>query len=179
MIETWNEVRDGDDRLHSIYERHYSSRPHRLLRRHWPNWKRICSPGEHIILLSPLCDALFVWVKARIRDDGQEGVNCSVFRNEGHLLSSELIREAEKWAWDKWPQERLFTYIDGERTKKRRSKRSLPGECFLQAGWHYVMDGAKPYRSKKGLYLLEQLWDALSSRLSNSTGATTTREKID
>ncbi len=153
----WIAVRDGDDRLHSIYERHYSSRSHRLSRRHWKNWKRICPPGEHLILLTSNCDALFGWVKEQVRDDGQVGVNCFVFRNEGQSQSSDLIREADELAWQKWPQERLFTYVDGEKTAKRRSKNSRPGECFLQAGWHYVMDGITPYRSAKGLYLLEIL----------------------
>lgn len=153
----WAEVRDGDDRLHSIYERHYSSRPHRLARRHWKNWKRICAPGEHLILLTPGCDALFVWVKEKIRDDHQEGVNCSVFRNEGRARSSEMIREADDLAWAKWRGERHFSYIDGDKTAARRGKRSRPGECFLQAGWHYVMDGATPFRTPKGLYLLEKL----------------------
>ncbi len=158
ILGNWIEVRDGDDRLHSIYEEHYSSRPHRLQRRHWPNWKRICPPGKHLILLTSSGDALFGWVKEEIRDDGQLGVNCFVFRNRCNpTLSSDLIREADELAWGKWPHERHFTYVDGEKTKKRRSKRSRPGECFLQAGWRYVMDGAKPYRTKKGLYLLERI----------------------
>jgi len=144
----WIEVRDGDDRLHSIYERHYSSRPHRLLRRHWPNWKRICPPGEHIVLLTSSCDALFVWVFEKIRDDKQAGVNCSVFRNEGNVQSSDLIREAVELAWQKWPQERLFTYVD---PKKIRNKTN-PGKCFIKAGWTRLA-GATP----KGLILLELL----------------------
>jgi len=149
----WIEVSDGDDRIHSIYERHYSSRPYRLLRRHWKNWKRISPPGEHLILLTTFGDALFVWVKEQIRHDKQEGVNCSVFRNEGDTLSSELIREADEMAWQKWPQEkRHFTYVDSKKIKS-----SHPGYCFLRAGWHYVIDGISPYRSLKGLYLLDKL----------------------
>jgi len=154
----WIGVSGGDDRLHAIFERHYTARPHRLARRHWPNWKRICPPGEHLVLLTSRCEALFVWVKEKIRDDHQDGICCTVFRNEsnGILISSELIGEADDLAWQKWPHERLFTYVDGAKTSKRRSKRASPGECFLQAGWRYVMDGDKPYRSLKGLYLLEK-----------------------
>jgi hypothetical protein len=30
-------------------------------------------------------------------------VNCAVFRNEGPVLSSDLILEAEELAWGRWP----------------------------------------------------------------------------
>lgn len=82
-----------------------------------------------MVLLTPHCDALFVWRKFE-SDDGQEGVNCAVFRNESSQLSSDLILEAEKLAWDKWPNERLYTYVA---PKKIRS--TNPGYCFLKAGW--------------------------------------------
>ena len=144
----WFEVRDGDDRLHSIFERHYSSRPHRLLRRYWPNWKRICPPGEHMILLTKNCDALFVWVREQIRDDGQTGINCSIFRNEGPILSSRLILEAENLALDRWVDKRLFTYINPLMIKS-----SNPGYCFLQAGWR------RCGISRKGLIILEKCFE--------------------
>lgn len=40
------------------------------------------------------CRALFAWRKF-IDKSGQQGVNCSIFRNEGPELSSELIIEAD------------------------------------------------------------------------------------
>ena len=139
----WFEVRDGDIRLRPFFERHYSARKKSF--RHYKNWRRICAPGEHLILLTPKCDALFVWVKEMIRNDGQIGVNCSVFRNEGKNLSSELIAEAVELAHNKWPQERLFTYVDPAKIQSTN-----PGYCFIQAGWERL-NGASP----KGLVILE------------------------
>lgn len=141
----WFEVRDGDERLRPFFERHYSARLKKS--RHYKNWRRICPPGEHLILLTPKCDALFGWVKEQIRNDGQEGVNCFVFRNESDTLSSELIREAVELAWQKWPQKRLFTYVNPDKIASTN-----PGYCFIQAGWKRL-DGVTP----KGLILLELL----------------------
>ena len=70
-------------------------------------------PGETMVLLSQCGRALFVWLKNTIeRYDHQTGVNCIVFRNEGAGLSSVLIREADELAWQRWPGERHFTYVD-------------------------------------------------------------------
>ncbi|MDQ3802518.1 MAG: hypothetical protein M3416_01485 [Acidobacteriota bacterium] len=97
-------------------------------------------------MLTPEADALFVWRKF-ISDDGQEGVNCAVFRNEGDRLSSDLILEAERWAWAKWPGERLYTYVN-----PRKVRSANPGYCFLKAGWR------KSGESKKGLLIFEKLF---------------------
>lgn len=83
-----------------------------------------------MVLMTERCDALFVW-RRFISDDGQEGVNCAVFRNEGPLLSSELIREADALARDRWPGERHYTYVDPGAVRSTN-----PGYCFLRAGWH-------------------------------------------
>ena len=141
----WIAVSDGDVRLRPFYERHYSSR--RKKTRHYDNWRRICAPGEHLILLTPLCDALFVWVKEQIRKDEQKGVNCSVFRNEGIILSSILIKDAMKIAWQKWPHERLYTFVNSKKIKSNN-----PGFCFIQAGWKRLN-----YLTKGGLTILEAL----------------------
>ena len=81
------------------------------------------------MLLTAAGDALFVWRKF-ISANGQQGVNCAMFRNEGPHLSSALIREAMRLAWQRWPNERLFTYVD-----PRRVRSSNPGACFKFAGW--------------------------------------------
>lgn len=124
----WIEVRDGDDRARGLYLRHYSARHYTdgRLRR------LFVGPGQKMVLLTVDCRALFVWRKF-ISDDGQEGVNCAVFRNEGKSLSSDLIRYACDLAWSRWPRERLYTYVaDG----KVRSPN--PGYCFKEAGWQAV-----------------------------------------
>ena len=84
------------------------------------------------------------------RMDGQAGINCTMFRNEGTARSSELIEEACALAWDRWPGERLFTYVAAAEIKSAN-----PGYCFKMAGFRSIG------RSKqKGLVLLERIPDA-------------------
>lgn len=100
-----------------------------------------------MVLLTEDCQALFVWRSERFRLDGQTGVGCSVFRNEGPALSSDLIREADELAWQRWPGERHFTYVDAGKIRPKRD----PGRCFLRAGWQ------RAGTSQTGLILLERL----------------------
>jgi len=83
-----------------------------------------------MVLLTPDARALFVWRKF-ISGDGQTGVNCAVFRNEGAGISSELIRDAMVLAWERWPGARLYTYVNPKRIQS-----SNPGYCFIKAGWN-------------------------------------------
>lgn len=93
----WVQVRDGDPRLRPIYNRHYSARKYRDGRQP----AKIVGPGSYICLMLPNLKGLFAWRKSK-RDDGQEGVTCTVFRNEkSGIRSSELILEAETFAWRK------------------------------------------------------------------------------
>jgi len=126
----WLVVNHRDVRALGLFERHYSAR-HDARRRAGRRRAGFVGPGENLVLMTELCDALFVWRNERFRRDMQIGVNCAVFRNEGNILSSELIREAENWAWGKWPGERLFTFVD-----PRKVRSTNPGYCFLVAGWH-------------------------------------------
>ena len=137
---TWIAVSDGDARARALYLRHYSCR-------HYADNRRrtiFVGPGEKMVLLTLECDALFVWRKF-ISDDGQDGVNCAVFRNEGPKLSSALVLEAEQLAWQRWPNERLYTYVD---PKKIRSTNA--GYCFKAAGWRVCG------HSQRGLVILEK-----------------------
>ena len=140
----WYPVRDGDPRASAIYERHYSCVNIKARRR--TGDKRICGPGEKMVLMTQDCRALFVWRKAERPDlAGQQGVYCSVFRNEGEALSSELVREAEQLAWRRWPGERLYTYIN-----PREIRSTNPGYCFQVAGWR------KCGMTQGGLVILEK-----------------------
>ena len=122
---TWLALKDGNATARSIFNRHYSKHLYKDGRKP----KLFVGPGEKMVLITPECDALFVWRKFK-SDDEQVGVNCSVFRNESSQLSSDLILEAEILAWDKWPGERFYTYVA---PKKIRS--TNPGYCFIKAGW--------------------------------------------
>jgi len=97
----WYRARDADPVARALYERHYSCY-------HYKDGRprtHFVGPGEKIVLLAPDGDALFIWRRFQ-SDDGQEGVNCAAFRNEGAALSSALIAEAEEIAWQRWPGER-------------------------------------------------------------------------
>lgn len=125
FTETWVEVRDGNSAGQQLFSRHYS----KYLYKDGRKPKLFVGPGFKMVLITQDGKALFVWRKF-ISGDGQAGVNCAVFRNEGPQLSSLLILEAEKLAWTRWPGERLYTYVN---TKKIKSVN--PGYCFKQAGW--------------------------------------------
>jgi hypothetical protein len=128
-----------------LYSRHYSSKKNNKTYRDWLN-QGITAPGETITLLTSDGSALLVWLKQQYVDCDQEGVNCAVFRNEGKHLSSELILEAERLAWERWPGERLYTYVDPNEIQSTN-----PGYCFKMAGWRQcgVTD--------RGLVILEKL----------------------
>lgn len=137
---TWISVKDGNDTARAIFDGHYS-------RRHYADGRRnllFVGPGEKLVLITPDALGVFIWCKFRSMDN-QEGVSCTVFRNEGDSRSSDLIRAAVALAWERWPNERLYTYVDPRKTRHKRD----PGRCFLRTGWcHYGW-------SKKGLRILE------------------------
>ena len=119
----WVHVRDGNVTAASLYDRHYSRN-----RKSRGN-PRIVGPGSRIVLLTPCARALFVWREFMTKDD-QDGINCAIFRNDGAGLSSDLIRAAMAIAWDRWPGQRLYTYVNPRKVRSRN-----PGYCFIQAGW--------------------------------------------
>lgn len=128
LDETWIPVRDGNDTAREIFDQHYSR--YRYADGRKP--KLFVGPGEKMVLVTPDAQALFVWRKFRSLDN-QPGVNCAVFRNEGDALSSDLIRAAMELARERWPGERLYTYVNPGKIRPKRD----PGRCFLKAGWRY------------------------------------------
>jgi hypothetical protein len=141
----WYGVRQTDPRVVALYRAHYSSakKASSIYRRHG-----IAGPSDTVTLLTVDGRALWLSQKNTVRDDGQEGINCAVFRNEGEVLSSLLVQEATALVESMWP-ERQFTYVDPRKTRHKRD----PGRCFLRAGWRY----ADPKYSKGGLVILEWL----------------------
>lgn len=121
----WMEARDGDDGARALFHRHYSYRPYADGRQP----KLFVGPGEKQVLLTESGDALFVWRKFR-SGDGQVGVNCAVFRNEGDTRASDLILDAERIARSRWGNVRLYTYV-----KAKAIRSPNPGYCFKMAGW--------------------------------------------
>lgn len=130
-----------DDAARGLYMRHYSS---------WKRPKnatnpRFVGPGEVMVLVTVDYRAVFVWRKSMFRMDGQTGIECTVFRNEGAGLSSSLIRQADAMAFKRWPGERHFTYVDPKAIDSE-----IPGYCFKRAGWKHIGE------SKRGLHLLRR-----------------------
>lgn len=123
--ETWIALRDGDPDARELFRRHYSHRPYADGR----DPSLFVGPGEKLVMMTPDGRALWVWRKF-ICADGQQGVNCAVFRNEGPQLSSDLIRSADAIADARWPGERHYTYVNPRRVASRN-----PGWCFMVAGW--------------------------------------------
>ncbi len=128
----WMQVRDGDSRVAQLYMRHYSCHQYQDKRRSQYGYRNrflVMGPGEKLVLLSVDGLAIFGW--RRFKDDsGQEGVNCSFFRNESEVLSSLLILDAERHAQQKWGGARLYTYVNPAAVASRN-----PGYCFHMAGW--------------------------------------------
>jgi len=122
---TWIEVKDGNDSVRSIFDAHYS-------RYHYADGRKpllFVGPGEKMVLMTPDARAIFAW-RRFISADGQQGINCAIFRNEGPQRSSDLIRAADLLADRRWSGERHYTYVN---PKKIRS--SNPGYCA--AGWRF------------------------------------------
>jgi hypothetical protein len=145
----WLTAADADPRAVALYRRHYSFQlAQRKAKRGRAKSFAFIGPGEKMVLLTRDCDALFAWLRPLVeRKDGQQGVCCTVFRNESALRASDLIREADDLAWARWPSEqRHFTFVHpGEVASE------VPGYCFRRAGWKRC--GV----SKAGLLIFERV----------------------
>ena len=144
MAPLWWLTKDGDKSCLALYERHYSAHRYADGRKR----TQFVGPGAHIVLRTYDARAMFVWRK--YIDDTiprQEGVECSVFRNEAprRYLSSELVRQADAIADFAWPSQRHYTKV---RPSAVRS--ANPGFCFIAAGWR------RCGYTKNGLLLLER-----------------------
>lgn len=139
----WLPSHRADERAIALYRRHYSAAKNDSVHRTLRNFM---APGETMVLLTSDCQAVFAWSRNTVpRWDKQEGIICTLFRNEGEIRSSDLIREADELAWQRWPRERHFTYVQPEAVASVN-----PGYCFKMAGWR-----STHHRSGRGLVLLE------------------------
>lgn len=137
----WYRVRDGDSRARALYLRHYSA-SQTAIDKGLAVWGYDCTfvgSGDNLLLLTSDASAVFVWKRfPHVKSDDHRGINNSLFRNESRVLSSVLIREAVELAWQKWPGERLFTFVDSHKIKS-----SNPGFCYLKAGWRRLPNRTK------------------------------------
>lgn len=110
--------------------------------------------GQNLVFIT--ADHLAVWATHRpkpgaaTRPDGLQAWECTIFRNEGPLLSSALIREAVLLTWALWgapPRDGLITYVRPECVAS-----GLAGYCYRRAGWKRVgaaRDGKPMFRAPR------------------------------
>lgn len=96
-------------------------------------------PGRSLVLTTESYNALWVsmWPYPEyVRHAWPDSWFCQIFRNEGPMLSSKLIKEAVGVTLEYWkyiPQDGLITFID-----KTKVQSNNPGYCFLRAGFERV-----------------------------------------
>ncbi len=126
----WYGIKDGDARAVALYRRHYSCRNPQI------DYARFgfSGKGESAVYLTLDCLALWCWRKVE-----DEGIYCSVFHNEGNILSSELIKEADLLAWQRWEDKRHYTHVNPREVYG-------DGKCFKVAGWRKLKGRTKKSR---------------------------------
>lgn len=111
-------------------------------------------PGETIVLKTRDERAVFGWWRPHPHSglkamNGLDGWTCTIFRNTGPLLSSELVLDAEQALHDAHVScgpDGLITYVFDSKVRS-----SNPGFCFLMAGWRRTgrsADGKKTLLQK-------------------------------
>lgn len=128
----WVPVKRCDARARELADRHYS--------RQTPGSAEFMANGRTLVMLTR--DGSAVWGAIEMNDWNQAAVwRCSIFRNEGTIRSSDLIREATARTRAYWrrhyggvPSAPLRTEVDRERVRHKRD----PGRCFIRAGWRVV-----------------------------------------
>lgn len=142
LTEHWHISKDGDPQGLWLYEQHYSCKETAR------KIAQFVGPGEKLVLLSGCGLALFAWRRFMENDESEPlGINCAIFRNQNpELVSSDLILEAERVAWCRWPGERLYTYVNPLKVSSE-----IPGWCFIAARWKRCGE------TKGGLLVFEKL----------------------
>lgn len=122
----------ADPAAAAIADRHYS--------RQAVGSAQFVPPGRCLVLMATSGPALWVtsWPFERYVNRAFPGAwTCSLFRNEGAGLSSELILEAiaaTRWRWPDVPAAGMVTMIDEAAVRSKRD----PGYCYLIAGFEHA-----------------------------------------
>lgn len=144
-MSTWRRSWRADPAARALADRHYNRQAHGA--------SQFVPPGRCLVLLTADRSALWVtsWPYAKYVKHAWAGAwVCSIFRNEGEHLSSDLITDAvahTRASWPVAPAGGIVTFVDPAKTRRKRD----PGRCFRKAGWRHVGFTAG------GLYVLQQL----------------------
>ena len=113
-----------------LADRHYSRRT--------PGSPQFVPPAPAVILVTDCGRAVWVTTAPKFSDHAWPGAwMCTIFRNEGAGLSSELIRQAvaaTRWRWPTVPAPGMITFVDPLKIKPTQK----PGWCFRKAGFREV-----------------------------------------
>ena len=128
----WHKVKRCDPRARALADRHYS--------RQTIGAAEFMASGRTLVLVTD--DGKAVWGAIENMDPaGGRQWRVSIFRNEGPVLSSELIVEATNRTHSYWrtkygsqPEVPLTTEVDAKKTRIKKD----PGYCFLRAGWRPI-----------------------------------------
>lgn len=128
MTQVWHRSHRFDKRALPLADRHYNRRK--------VGSPQFVPPARCLVLLTADADALWVTsypIAAYVRHAWAGAWVCSLFRNEGPLLSSRLIEAAvaaTRTAWEP-PPLGMVTFVDPGKTRRKRD----PGRCYRRAGW--------------------------------------------
>jgi len=126
----WHLSHRADPRVRPLADRHYN--------RQKIGSPQFAPPGRCLVLTTKDADAFWItsWPFAEYVKHAWAGAwVCSAFRNEGPILSSELIQEAvaATVAHYGYPGEiGMITFVDASKTRHKRD----PGRCYVRAGFH-------------------------------------------
>ena len=137
---TWLRVGKGHRTAVHLADDHYSRRK--------PGSDQFMPPGQTLVLLTPDDLAVFGWWRPDpatgiVAMNGMDGWTCTIFRNTGPRLSSELILAAETMLLDRYDcgPDGMLTYVHDAKIRSTN-----PGYCFKMAGWRAIgrsADGRK------------------------------------
>lgn len=124
----WHLSHRADPRALPLADRHYS--------RQKPGSPQFVQPSRCLVLVTEPADAVWVtvWPFAEyVRHAWPTAWQCSMFRNEGDHLSSELILEAvaaTRWKYGDPPELGMLTFVAADKIRSTN-----PGYCYLKAGF--------------------------------------------
>lgn len=127
----WDLASKFDPAACALADRHYSRRK--------VGSPQFMPPGQTVVLVLPDNLAVFGWWRPHPTSglramNGLDGWTCTIFRNEGRRLSSELLLDAERALYHLdlgCGPSGLITYVWDAKVRSRN-----PGYCFKAAGWH-------------------------------------------